>query len=97
MLTALKFTCTITVRLFTFIKILTVFYRLCKRKLTGTWSQITTACYSCVFAKHNYSVLIRVFVCVSLHVCVCVCAHACVCVPVCMCVGISMCVCVFAR
>ena len=31
------------------------------------------ACYSCVFGKRNYRVLVRVSVCVCLCVCVCVC------------------------
>ena len=42
--------------------------------------------YSCVFAKRNYRVLVRVCVCVFVHVCVCVCLFVCACVYVCLCV-----------
>ena len=53
--------------------------------------------YICVFAKRNYRVLVRVFLCVRVCVCVCVCVCACVCVRVrakgvCMCVFVRVCV-----
>ena len=38
-----------------------------------TKSRSLAHCYSCVFGKRNYRVLVRVSVCVCVFVCVCVC------------------------
>ena len=51
------------------------------------------SCYSCVFAKRNYSVLVRVCVCVF----VCVCIRVCVCVYVCVRVYVCVCFCTITQ
>ena len=40
---------------------------------SGSGSAVHGYCYSCVFGKCNYRVLVRVSVCVCVYVCVCVC------------------------